>query len=129
VDYKKIEKASANVSRLGFGAMRLPLLDDSDKTSVDFELAQKMVDTAIAGGVNYFDTAYVYHGQTSEGTLAKLLANYPRESYYLADKYPLMISDTAKEVDEIFQRQLGRCNTEYFDFFLLHACSACGSKS
>ena len=82
-----------SLSRLGFGAMRLPLLPDG--SAVDEAQVDAMVDYAIAHGVNYFDTAYPYHGGKSEGIIGRSLARYPRESWYLADKYPgHQIADT-----------------------------------
>ena len=73
------------VSLLGFGAMRLPVHEDK---SINYEATEQMIDRAIAGGINYFDTAYPYHSGYSETVVGKILAKYPRESYYLATKYP-----------------------------------------
>ncbi len=108
------------LSALGFGAMRLPLLDDG---SVDQAELDRMVDAAMAAGVNYYDTAYPYHGGMSEVCLGKSLARYPRESWYLADKFPG--HQNVKGVkplmpEEIFEEQLKRCGVDYFDFYLLH---------
>ncbi len=105
------------LSMLGFGAMRLPT-DENGGINVD-ELA-KMTDLAMSGGVNYFDTAYPYHGGMSEIELCRALSKYPRDSYYLATKYPgHQISDTYDPA-QIFEEQLKKCNVEYFDFYLLH---------
>ena len=82
---KYVDFQGKKISMLGFGAMRLPTLENKE---IDTELTEKMVDTAILAGVNYFDTAYPYHGGMSEIVMGKLLAKYPRESYYLATKYP-----------------------------------------
>ncbi|GHU53728.1 aldo/keto reductase [Clostridia bacterium] len=109
-----------SVSLLGFGCMRLPLLDKSDQTSVDLTLAQKMIDAAYARGVNYFDTAYVYHGGKSEEITAKLLKKYPRESYYVATKYPIWNLNSAEDIPRIFEEQLARLDTDYIDYYLLH---------
>ena len=106
-----------SLPRLGFGAMRLPLKEDK---SIDEAVLQKMVDTAMANGVNYFDTAYPYHGGYSEIALAKALEKYPRESYFLADKYPGHQISESYNPAEIFEEQLKKCNVEYFDFYLLH---------
>ena len=108
------------LSALGFGAMRLPLLDNG---SVDQAELDRMVDAAMAAGVNYYDTAYPYHGGMSEVCLGKSLARYPRESWYLADKFPG--HQNVKGVkpvmpEEIFEEQLQRCGVDYFDFYLLH---------
>ena len=109
------------LSRLGFGTMRLPLLGDgSDHSAIDVEQVNKMVDYAIAHGVNYFDTAYPYHGGKSETVVGASLARYPRDSYYLADKYPgHQISDTYDPA-AVFEEQLEKCGVDYFDFYLLH---------
>lgn len=105
------------LSRLGFGAMRLPTRDDG---SVDEEQVDAMVDYALDHGVNYFDTAWPYHGGTSEIILGKSLRRYPRERWLLADKYPgHQISSTYDPAD-IFERQLKKCGVDHFDFYLLH---------
>lgn len=108
-----------NIARLGFGAMRLPIVD-GDASNVDQATLDAMVDTAIKAGVNYFDTAYPYHGGMSEIALGRLLARYPRDSYFFATKYPgHQIADTYDPA-AIFEEQLTKCGTEYFDFYLLH---------
>ena len=108
------------ISALGFGGMRLPTLGKN--ALVDEEATARLVDIAIKGGVNYFDTAYGYHGGNSEKVLGKILSRYPRDSFYLADKFPgydvnYILMD---KVEEIFQEQLDRCGVEYFDFYLFH---------
>lgn len=114
-DFKELK-----ISRLGFGAMRLPLIPGKTEADIDVEKLEKIIDYAIDNGINYFDTAYVYHGGMSETVLAKILSKYPRDSYYLATKYPgHQISDTYNPA-EIFEEQLKKCNVEYFDFYLLH---------
>lgn len=107
------------VGLLGFGAMRLPVVD-SDQAAIDQPALDAMVDTAIASGVNYFDTAYPYHDGLSEVALGKSLARYPRDSYYLADKYPgHQIADSYNPA-QIFEEQLAKCGVGHFDFYLLH---------
>lgn len=107
------------VARLGFGAMRLPVID-GDAAQVDQVRVDEMVDAAIAAGVNYFDTAYPYHGGMSEITLGKSLGRYPRERFFLATKYPgHQVADTYNPAP-IFEEQLEKCGVEYFDFYLLH---------
>lgn len=107
------------VARLGFGAMRLPVIDN-DQAKIDQKQLDKMVDAAIAAGVNYFDTAYPYHGNRSESALGASLARYPRESFFLATKYPgHQIADTYDPAS-IFEEQLTNCGVDYFDFYLLH---------
>ena len=111
------EACGERLSRLGFGCMRLPL--NADK-SIDEQELQRMVDYAIAQGVNYFDTAWPYHSGASEGAIGRALAKYPREQWFLADKYPgHQIADTYDPA-AIFEAQLKKCGVEYFDFYLLH---------
>lgn len=105
------------LSRLGFGAMRLPQRADG---SIDEELVEKMVAYAIDRGVNYFDTAYPYHAGMSEVVLGRVLSKYPRERYYLADKYPGHQVSDRYDPAAIFEEQLKKCGVEYFDFYLLH---------
>lgn len=104
------------LSALGFGAMRLPEVDGQ----VDRDTVAKMVDYAIANGVNYFDTAWPYHAGMSERVMGEVLSRYPRDSYYLADKYPGHQIMKVMDPKTIFEEQLRRCKTEYFDFYLLH---------
>ena len=107
---------SEKLSMLGFGTMRLPTIDGK----IDETQLAEMTDYAMSHGVNYFDTAYPYHGGMSEIAIGKALSKYPRESYYLATKYPgHQISDTYNPA-EIFEDQLNKCGVEYFDFYLLH---------
>ncbi len=106
-----------DLSLLGFGLMRLPL--NEDKTINEEETAE-MVKYAFDHGVNYFDTAYPYHGGMSEVVIGKILKNYPRESFYLADKYPGHQTSSTYNPKEIFEEQLQKCQVDYFDFYLLH---------
>ena len=112
------EFCGKKISLLGFGAMRLPTIP-STKT-VDVDMAEQMIDLAISAGVNYFDTAYPYHGGTSELVLKKILSKYPRESYYLADKYPGHQIASSYDPRAVFEEQLEKCGVDYFDFYLLH---------
>lgn len=109
------------LSRLGFGAMRLPLLPgQTDPTAIDEKLVDEMVDYAMAHGVNYFDTAHPYHGGMSERVMGRSLSRYPRDSWYLADKYPGHQIASTYDPAAIFEEQLDRCGVDYFDFYLLH---------
>ena len=109
------------LSRLGFGAMRLPLLPGrKEPTAIDEAQVDAMVDYAMAHGVNYFDTAHPYHGGLSERVLGRSLARYPRRSWYLADKYPGHQIAQRYDPAAIFEEQLERCGVDYFDFYLLH---------
>jgi len=105
------------LSLLGFGAMRFPQLADG---SIDEAQTEAMVDYAMRHGVNYFDTAYPYHGGESEVVLGRILKKYPRESFYLADKYPGHQIAVSYDPAAIFEEQLKKCGVEYFDFYLLH---------
>lgn len=107
--------------RLGFGAMRFPLLDKSDETAIDIKQVDEMVDLCMQSGINYFDTAYGYHRSTSEGVLGRSLARYPRESFLLTDKMPFWSIKTESDVPRVFEEQLKRCGVSYFDGYLLHA--------
>lgn len=108
------------ISLLGLGCMRLPRLEP-DGEKIDYAEAQKIVDYAYAHGVNYFDTAYRYHGGDSELFVGQALKKYPRESFYLATKFPVWMAEGPADVERIFKDQLERCQVEYFDFYLCHA--------
>lgn len=108
------------LSRLGFGAMRLPLVSGEPDAPVDAALVEKMVDYAIDHGINYFDTAWPYHSGTSEIILGKALSRYPRSRYNLANKYPGHQISRSYDPAAIFEKQLKKCGVEYFDFYLLH---------
>ncbi|MBQ7488878.1 MAG: aldo/keto reductase [Clostridia bacterium] len=104
--------------KLGFGLMRLPMAGDS----IDSEQVCRMVDMYMNTGMNYFDTAYVYHGGHSEEMVKVALADrYPRESYMVATKLPAWQLSTLDDRDRIFNEQLARCGIDYFDFYLLHS--------
>ncbi len=106
------------LSLLGFGLMRLPLMKNGE---IDQKHLEKMVEYALSNGVNYFDTAYPYHGGNSEIAIGKALAKYPRDSFYLASKYPgHQIVSTGYYPAEVFEKQLEKCKVDYFDFYLLH---------
>ncbi len=107
------------LSALGFGTMRMPLAGE-DYTQVDIRQVEEMVEHAISHGVNYFDTAWGYHGGNSERVIGQVLRQYPRESYYLATKFPGFDKTNMSRVREIFEEQLQKCQVEYFDFYLFH---------
>lgn len=108
-----------HISALGFGAMRLPVIEGVN-AQVDQARTDEMVAYAIKNGVNYFDTAWGYHDGNSETALGKALSAYPRESFYLADKFPGYDVKNMDKVEAIFEEQLKRCDVEYFDFYLIH---------
>lgn len=107
------------LSNLGMGAMRLPVLNEDD-SQIDEEKTSEMVDYAIKNGINYFDTAWGYHNGQSEIVMGKVLKKYPRESFYLASKFPGYDISNMGKVAEIFEKQLEKCQVEYFDFYLFH---------
>ena len=107
------------LSALGMGAMRLPMVDGDD-SKIDEAAAFAMVDEAMARGVNYYDTAWGYHNGNSELVMGKALARHPREKFYLATKFPGYDLSNMCKVEEIFEKQLEKCQVEYFDFYLFH---------
>ena len=107
------------LSALGMGAMRLPVIDGDD-ANIDEAAAAEMVDYAMKHGVNYYDTAWGYHSGQSELVLGRALQKYPRESFYLADKFPGYDLSNMDKVERIFEEQLKKCGVEYFDFYLFH---------
>ena len=113
--YKKFQDKA--LSALGLGCMRLPTNEDG---SVDVEATREMVDTAMREGINYYDTAWGYHGGQSEPVMGEILGNYPRDSFYLASKFPGYDLSNMDKVEEIFEAQLKRCRVDYFDFYLVH---------
>ena len=107
--------------KLGFGLMRLPLLDVNDKGSIDIEHTKKMVDEFIARGFTYFDTAWMYCKFRSENaTKEALVDRYPRDSYTLASKLHSAFFKTKEERDVIFNEQRNKTGVEYFDYYLIH---------
>ena len=107
------------VSELGFGAMRLPVIDGDDNR-IDEAATFEMVDYAIEHGINYFDSAWGYHGGNSERVMGRALARYDRESYYLATKFPGYDPTNFGKHEAIFAEQLERAGVDYFDFYLMH---------
>ena len=105
-----------DISIIGFGCMRLPQKDGEP----DIEKTQEMVDYAMEHGINYYDTAWFYHGGKSELAVGKVMKKHPRDSYYLADKMPLRILKDKSEVIPTFEEQLKKCQVDYFDFYLAH---------
>ena len=116
------------MKQLGFGMMRLPLKDPKEQTQVDRAQAQVMVDAFLESGFTYVDTAYFYHGGESERVVKDILTSrYPRERYLLADKMPLAnlkVKGTVEKQAAIFDEQLEKCGTAYFDRYLLHCLNA-----
>lgn len=115
--YKQFQ--DIRLSALGLGAMRLPVLEGKD-AQIDEPAAQEMVDYAMEHGINYYDTAWGYHSGNSELALGRALSRYPRESFYLATKFPGYDLNNMGRVEEIFEEQLKKCQVDYFDFYLFH---------
>lgn len=107
------------ISGLGLGMMRFPTIGDDDG-KIDEAKTEEIIDCAYKNGINYFDTAWGYHNGQSELIAGKYLSKYPRESYYLASKFPGYDRNNMSKVAEIFERQLEKCQTQYFDFYLFH---------
>lgn len=107
------------LSALGLGAMRLPVIDGDD-SRIDEDTAKRMVDIAMENGINYYDTAWGYHGGNSELVIGEALSKYPRESFYLATKFPGYDPANWRKVEEIFNSQLEKLKVDYFDFYLFH---------
>lgn len=116
--YKKFK--DLELSSLGLGMMRLPTVDGND-SDIDEKAAAEIIYRAREGGINYFDTAYGYHGGMSEKIAAgKILSRYPRDSYFLASKFPGYDLSNMGKIDKVFEEQLEKCNTDRFDFYLFH---------
>lgn len=114
--------AGEDVSILGFGCMRFPLLGDGkDQKQIDEARVKEMLETAIDSGINYFDTAYVYHGGESEKVLGRLFKNGIRKKINIADKMPVWEVNCEEDFDKILDEQLERLQTDYIDYYLLHA--------
>lgn len=115
VKYRKIEKNGDELSILGYGCMRYP----KKNGVIDYKRTEKQIMTAIGEGVNYFDTAYLY--PKSETILGKILKNNgAREKVKIADKMPVPLAKNRKIMDEIFEKQLTRLQTDYIDYYLIH---------
>lgn len=107
--------------KLGFGFMRLPLLDSEEPGSIDLEQVKKMVDAFLARGFTYFDTAWMYHAFKSELAVREaLVKRHARDTFTLATKLPTMMLRSEEEQEEIFNQQLEKCGVDYFDYYLLH---------
>ncbi len=115
--YKKFQ--DLELSALGMGAMRLPVIDGNDG-HIDEEAAKEMVAYAMEKGINYYDTAWGYHEGQSEIVMGKLLKAYGRDRFYLATKFPGYDLSNMDKVSSIFEGQLKKCQVDYFDFYLFH---------
>lgn len=118
MEKRSMEKLGVATSLLGFGCMRFPV---DEEGRIDEVRAEEMLDRAISAGVNYIDTAYPYHDKASEPFVGRVLKKYKRDSFYLATKLPVWLVETVEDVERIFEQQLARLQTDYVDFYLLHA--------
>ena len=118
METRAMEKLGVKTSLLGFGGMRFPTTADG---KIDETMAEQMLDKAIAAGVNYIDTAYPYHNGESEPFVGRVLQKYERGSFYLATKLPIWKVEKLEDVDTIVEEQLTRLQTDYIDFYLMHA--------
>lgn len=118
MEYRTWEKAEVSPSLLGFGCMRFPVNEDG---TIDREKSTKMLDIAMAEGVTYYDTAYPYHNKESELFMGEYLKKYERESFYLATKLPIWLVKNEEDTDLLLQEQLEKLQTDYIDFYLVHA--------
>ena len=123
VSLKRNPRNGDEVSLLGFGCMRFPTVGGDRYTGrIDREPTREMLEYAYQRGVNYYDTAWMYHRGDSEGMVGEVLKQYPRDSFFLADKMPPE-TKTLEQAKEIFATQLQRCGVEYFDYYLCHSIS------
>lgn len=118
--YRTKEKTQATTSLLGFGCMRFPV---NAEGTINEEETFRMLDTAYQRGVNYFDTAYPYHEKNSEIVVGKWLQTKKRDSLYLATKSPVWLINSIEEFDQMLDEQLSKLQTNYIDYYLLHALS------
>ena len=118
MEKRKLNKLGIETSLLGFGCMRFPTTAEG---KIDREASEKMLDKAYELGVNYYDTAYPYHGGESEVFVGSVMKKYDRSSFYFATKLPLWSVEKLEDVDRIFNEQLSKLQTEYIDFYLMHS--------
>ena len=111
------KRLDVEISQLGFGAMRLPTLDNG---KIDWKQSEKMIDYAYEAGVNYFDTAYPYHNGESQVFLGEVLKKYPRESFHFATKLPTWMINSKETMENVFNEQFKNCSMEQFDFYMIH---------
>ncbi len=110
--------------KLGMGLMRLPLLDENDFKSIDYEQVNQMVDTYMDAGFNHFDTAYIYHDGIGEMAFKKCVVDrFPRDSFKIATKLPLFVITEESQLEPLFAEQLENCGVDYFDYYMLHNVS------
>ncbi len=110
------------MKKLGFGLMRLPLVNPDDQASIDIEKFKEMADKFIERGFTYFDTAYPYHGGKSEEAFREVVVKrYPREAFTITSKMPVWAIKQEGDLERVFNEQLSKCGVDYFDYYWLHA--------
>ena len=114
MEHRKIASLEIIPSLLGYGCMRFPTFEDG---TIDEEKAMAMVDRAFEGGVNYYVTAYFYHGGRSEDFVYRALSGRPREDYYLTSKLPTVMVHSLEDAKRIFEEQMERLRQDRLDFF------------
>lgn len=108
--------------KFGFGTLRLPLLDEKDQTSFDYETLNKMVDLFLEHGFTYFDTSYIYHNNKAEIALREsLVKRHPRDSFTISTKLPVKQMTSGDQMETVFQEQLNKCGVDFFDYYLIHS--------
>lgn len=118
MEYRTMEKLGIAPSLLGFGCMRFPMTADG---KIDEKKAEEMIDLAMESGVTYYDTAFPYHNGDSEPFMGRVLKKYDRDRFYLATKLPMWQIASRDDAEKIFEDQRKRLQTDYVDFYLLHA--------
>ena len=118
MEKRAMEKLGIETSLLGFGCMRFPMMADG---KIDEAEAERMLDQAYAAGVNYYDTAYPYHNGESERVVGRVMKKYDRSSFFLATKLPCWLVKNTDDIERIFKEQLEKLQTDYIDFYLMHA--------
>ena len=109
------------MKKLGFGLMRLPLLDQNDERSIDIEKVKKMADAFLGAGFTYFDTAACYHDGSSETAFREAVAErYPRDAYTITDKLTMFMLEKEEEMPAFFEGQLERLGVSFLDYYWLH---------
>lgn len=121
MEMRKWKNDDIKTSLLGFGCMRFPTQADG---SIEPKESTEMLDLAYDSGVNYYDTAYMYHDGASEHFVGQWLNTKPRDSYYLTTKLPMGMIHSLEQAKEIFENQRKKLDKDYFDFYLLHALNA-----
>ena len=119
MQYRAFSPSGEKVSLLGLGTMRLPVMG-KDETAIDEEKAIRLIRYAVDKGVNYVDTAYMYHGGNSEVVLGRALKDGYREKVFLADKMPIWLAEKAGGIEALFEEQFRRLDVEFIDFYLVH---------